>query len=405
MFTSLYPSYHNVISIGDILSSKIPFLPQILQNNGYETFLYIPYKDLSLPIDDVFQKGATKIISEGRHDIKNPFSYLDKALDSFLSNIKNNKKTFSFLHTYYVHDPYTIEDREKMYTKDSFDNIPLSFNDIIDHPFTWEDYQKLLEEASLKKYTGFWKEVSHNFYNELKNAKSLEEAEKIFKSQGDGYFWHRYYVNGYMSMIDRNNESQVEYIKALYDQKIHEFDEWVGNKLVPFLENPLVKNNTMVIITSDHGEEFMEHNNLWHQTLYNPNIKTPLIIRIPNIANKKVISSVQSVDIVPTVLDVIGISSDGFSFQGQSLIDLIQKNIKTDRLLITNGFENKTKTIIKENWKLFLKKNFIGKYIPYELYDIKSDTNETNNILTSHMNIVNKIIKEEGKYEKTQTIY
>jgi arylsulfatase A-like enzyme len=356
-----------------------------------------------MPIDKVYNRGITNIFSNGRNDQDNTFPYFNKALDTFLSNVKNGKKTFTFLHTYYVHSPYLIEARAKLYTKDNLDNIPLSLKETIGRPFTLEEYKKILDSAAIKEDIGAWHLVSQNFYDKLKNAKSLKEAEKIFKNEADKDFWYTYYTTyRYFDDIDENDKQQVEYIKALYDQKIHEFDEWVGNKLVPFLENPLIKNNTMVIITSDHGEEFMEHGQLSHKTLYDPNLKIPLIVYIPGITNKTVASSVQSVDIVPTILDAIGISNDSFSFQGQSLIDLIQKNTKTDRLLIADGYKNATKSIIKDNWKLFLTKDDNGKYIPYELYNIELDPNELNNILANNTSIVNKILNENEEYERAQ---
>lgn len=401
MFTSLYPEYHNVIKHGDVLSLKIPFLPEILQNNGYETFFYIPKHDYTLPINDVYSRGITKIIPKETINPNNPFSYLNDALNSFLSNIKKGEKTFTFLHTYYVHNPYLIEEREKIYTKDSFDNIPLSMKELFDRPFTSELYQEILSEASLKKNTGDWREVSLNFYDNLKNAKTLEEAEKIFKSQGEGFFWYLYYVDHYyMRKINKNDKLQVEYIKALYDQEIHELDEWIGNVLIPFLEYPAIKNNTIVIITSDHGEEFMEHDQIGHTTAYDSNLKIPFLIYIPGITGKTIMPSVQSIDIVPTILDIIGISSNKFLFQGYSLVDLIQKNTKINRLLFADGFENKTKAIRKENWKLFLMKDMENKYVPYELYDTESDPNELNNILSSHMDIVNRIINENDAYNQ-----
>lgn len=405
IFTSLYPEYHNVIGYGDFLPPKIPFLPEILQNNEYQTYFYIPEGDDTLSIDKIYNRGITKIFSDGRDDIKNPLGYLDKGLDYFLSNVKINQKTFTFLHTYYVHTPYLIEGRKKIYTKDNFDNIPLSLKDILDRPFTWDDYQKLLDglESKSDNTNNIWHLVSPDFYDRLKNAENLKEAEKIFRNEGDKKFWQAYYTQKrYFVDIDRNNNEQVEYLKALYDQKIHEFDEWVGNKLVPFLNDPLIKSNTIVIITSDHGEEFMEHGKIGHSTLYNPNLKTPLLIYIPSITNKMISAQVQSVDLTPTILDAIGISSNNFSFQGQSLINLIQKNTEINRLLTADGYKNVTKTIIKENWKLFLIKDEDGKYIPYELYDMKSDPNESNNVLASHMDIANEIINKNEEYEKAQ---
>ena len=407
MFTSLYPEYHKVLYYQDFLSNEIPFLPEILQNNGYKTFFYIPNKDDSIPIDKVYNRGITKIISSGRNDQDNTISYLNDALDSFLANAKYGIKTFSFLHTYYVHSPYVIDDREKIYTKDDFDNIPLSLEKILNRPFTENEYQALLKDVKSPSPNGvgIWHFVDKNFYDRLKNAENLKEAEKIFRNEGGKQFWYAYYMmKRYFEDVDRNDPKQVEYLKALYDQKIHEFDEWVGNKLIPFLDNPAIKNNTMIVITSDHGEEFMERGNFGHRTLYNTNLKTPLFIYIPGINNKTIYEPVQSVDITPTILDTIGISKNNFNFQGESLISLIQKNTKLNRLLFSYTVNDSMETIVKDNWKLFLKK-LNNDFVPYELYDLKSDPNEKKNVLIYNMKIVNEIMKESEEYKKTQINY
>jgi len=418
IFTSLYPEYHNVIFYGDGLSQKIPFLPEILQKNGYETYFYIPGGSLSLPIDNVYSRGITKILpySFGLGDIahedfySDPYNnYYNNAFNSFLLNVEQGKKTFMFVHTYAVHAPYLIDkNKEIIYTKDNFENIPLHLkeNNTISVPFTQEIYERLLADMALEKKGVFWRQwrvfLDENFCEKLKNAKTLEEAEKIAKSQGNGLFWSFYSpVSPYFSKVDTNDPKQVEYVKALYDQKIKELDEWLGNELTFFLANPIIKKNTIVIITSDHGEEFMEHGAMEHKTVYDSNLKIPLILYIPGVTNKTITAPVQSVDLVPTILDAVGISADKFFFQGQSLINLIQKNIKTERLLVADGHGNTTRVIRKENWKLFLFKDENNNYLPYELYDTNLDPNESNNVLSSRMSLVNEMIEEYNSYKES----
>ncbi len=392
IFTSLYPEYHNVIAYGDVLSQKIPLLPEILQKNGYETYFYLPAfeQDLDFP-KNIYSRGVTEIFL-------NSFS-LDDVFNSFLLNVEQGGKTFMFLQTYFTHSPYLIEEnKEKIYTKDNFENIPSTFQEFnMDIPFTQEIYQRLLADITLEENIVYWKNfrIDEDFYDKLKNAETLEEAEKIVKSQGNGFFWNIYSdPYRYENKIDKNDPKQIEYIKALYDQKIKELDEQWISQLIYFLANPIVKENTIVIITAAHGEEFMEHGEITHKTIYDSNMRIPLILYIPSITNKTITAPVQSVDLVPTILDAVGISIDKFFFQGQSLIDLIQKNIKTDRLLVADGWGNTKKTIRKDNWKLFLFRDENNNYIPYELYDTELDPNESNNVLSSHMSVVNKIMKE-----------
>jgi uncharacterized sulfatase len=81
----------------------------------------------------------------------------------------------------------------------------------------------------------------------------------------------------------------------------------------------------VVVITSDHGEEFMEHGSVKHtQTVYEEMIRVPLIIRVPGKGASEITSTVRHVDVVPTVLELLGIESRG-RFQGSSLVPLMEE--------------------------------------------------------------------------------
>ena len=66
--------------------------------------------------------------------------------------------------------------------------------------------------------------------------------------------------------------------------------------------------DTMIVITADHGEEFQEHGGWWHgTTLYEEQIRVPLIVRAPGLAPRRVSAPVQTIDIAPTLLSMAGV--------------------------------------------------------------------------------------------------
>ena len=68
--------------------------------------------------------------------------------------------------------------------------------------------------------------------------------------------------------------------------------------------------NTIVIITADHGEEFYEHGFYSHAfNLYNESIHVPLIVYVPDTKPQSVEKLAQSIDIVPSILRLVGIES------------------------------------------------------------------------------------------------
>ncbi len=90
------------------------------------------------------------------------------------------------------------------------------------------------------------------------------------------------------------------------------------------LEKAEVLERTLVVITADHGEGFGEHSEDTHAFLaYNTTLRVPLIMRVPNAkGGRRISQQVGTVDIVPTVLDLLGFSPPA-AVQGRSLVPLM----------------------------------------------------------------------------------
>jgi len=79
-----------------------------------------------------------------------------------------------------------------------------------------------------------------------------------------------------------------------------------------------------VIVTSDHGEELLEHGKVTHQQPYEEVARVPLVMRGPGIpAGARIPHWVELVDLMPTVLDAVGIAPPGH-VQGESLLPLLR---------------------------------------------------------------------------------
>jgi arylsulfatase A-like enzyme len=106
----------------------------------------------------------------------------------------------------------------------------------------------------------------------------------------------------------------------MYDGAIAYIDDQL-NQLQLELERRGILENTIVIITSDHGEQFGEHDFYVHaNSLYKPLLQVPLMISFPRSvpADKRIAARVSLRDIPATVLDLIGLAGTG-TFPGQSL--------------------------------------------------------------------------------------
>jgi arylsulfatase A-like enzyme len=82
--------------------------------------------------------------------------------------------------------------------------------------------------------------------------------------------------------------------------------------------------STIVIVTSDHGEEFLEHGQIGHErTLSAEALAIPLLVAVPGIAPRVVTGVVGLADLVPTVLELTGRTREG-RLDGRSLVPLLR---------------------------------------------------------------------------------
>lgn len=121
-------------------------------------------------------------------------------------------------------------------------------------------------------------------------------------------------------------ELELERIKAIYDEEILYTDHY----LAPFLESILADYpDTVIVLISDHGEEFLEHGQLGHaQSVYAELVNVPLVVWAPQLEPARVPWQVRSYDVMPTVLELAGarLSTHGIPIMGQSLVGMDEQH-------------------------------------------------------------------------------
>lgn len=123
----------------------------------------------------------------------------------------------------------------------------------------------------------------------------------------DPYYEHPYNGVGFSRAANVSPDPALApRLRALYDGEITYWDEHFG-ALIASLKQRKLYDDLTIIITSDHGEEFMDHGGFWHgTTLYDEQLHVPLFLKLPK--NERGGSSVahwvESVDIMPTLLSL-----------------------------------------------------------------------------------------------------
>ena len=186
-----------------------------------------------------------------------------------------------------------------------------------------------------------------------------------------------------------------EYASHLYDGEIAFADAQVG-RLLRFLKEKGLYQNTLIVLSGDHGESLGEHGEKTHGFfIYNATLHVPLIIRIPGTRTEGLVTaSAGLADIMPTVLSTLGLEVPA-QVQGQNLLAAINGKKKEEpRSLYAESFLprlhfNWSELRGVETWNY----HFIAAPKP-ELYDLAKDPGETQNLFAEK-----KAVGEEMRAE------
>ena len=181
-------------------------------------------------------------------------------------------------------------------------------------------------------------------------------------------------------------ERILGHLLDLYDGEIAYNDSTFGD-LIEMLKEHSVYEDTVIIVLSDHGEEFQEHGNWQHgRNLFVENLHVPLLIRFPDRGQGvRVAHRVQHIDLLPTLLDYLGLEAPAF-LEGSSFLPWVTGAAvdmdKTPRpafsFLHLDGLPNVS--VIVGDWKLIqiLSKDETAWT---RLYNLAEDPGETRNRL------------------------
>ncbi|RMF93968.1 MAG: hypothetical protein D6734_08880 [Candidatus Schekmanbacteria bacterium] len=179
------------------------------------------------------------------------------------------------------------------------------------------------------------------------------------------------------------SEKERRRIRYLYEAEVRYVDDCIGD-LIETLKALKIYRDTLIIFTSDHGEEFWEHNGFEHgHTLYNELIHIPLMIKLPDERiTKRIKSSITLSSLFSTILDLCNIN--------------YQKNLCIEAPLPLNGneedkynaeifssgnlYDEPKESLIRRGYKLIISEKTGIK----ELYDIIDDPREKFSLTTSY---------------------
>jgi arylsulfatase A-like enzyme len=330
VFTSLYPTQHGATTVGTRMSEGFPTLAGILGEYGYATGAVINAPSLSPKF------GVNRGFDH--YDILEPWSErpADVVTRSALEwiDLQHDQPFFLFVHYFDPHMPYA----------------PAAPYDTLFDP----DYGGTLGAS----------------FNIVGTAGLREE-----------------WVGQYDSWPDPDKD----HIVALYDGEIAFADRAIG-ELIDGVAKRGLRDRTLVVFLSDHGEEFFDHGGLDHgHSLFDELIHVPLVVSLPGRISPttRISQYVRLVDVMPTILDLLGLEQPPH-LEGVSLKPLL---IRTgtphrggERLLppgicYAEALRHRitTKSLTAYPWKLIYDVSTQERL----LFDLEADPGEQENLMAA----------------------
>lgn len=337
MMTSLYPTAHGIRnwSAGRErrLSPDVPTLATLLRDAGYRTVAVTNGGMVrgSLGFDQGFDR-YTEVADVGQ--------MVDGALAALATLGRPSTGSaaaapfFLFLHTYEPHAPYVPPGRYA-------------------DTFVDRAYQGRIPSSDQAFAT-------------------LLQAHGASASPGRFFF----------SQVERANPADLRQLRDLYDAEILYTDQQLG-LLIEAVRSGGLMEDTLVILLSDHGEEFLDHGDLEHRNLYQEVLHVPLVIRLPRAAGagsaaRRVSAVVRLVDVLPTVLDLLGLPIPAHA-QGRSLQGLLRgETERRPRWVLSEFPGQRARALRGGSWKLILSRRGT------ELYDLATDPAERRDVHHRH---------------------
>ncbi|MDH3211476.1 MAG: sulfatase-like hydrolase/transferase [Myxococcales bacterium] len=364
MLSGLYPHRHGATDVTHQLPEDVPTLATILARRGYRTAAVVNSTKVSRLYD--LSRGFQEFLYVPEvHDRISPSTWItDQAMD-WLREFRD-ERLFLFVHYYDVHSDYASLPRyERQFVR---------------------PYDGKVDGSSAQ----------------LDMTRHDSEIMEMCRANPE----HAFCRNWSRVRVVEFDEVDRQHLIDLYDAGIRQMDAELG-RLVLLLRAEGLLDECLLILTSDHGEEFLEHGGLLHNlTQYQEMLHVPLILRGPGIpAGMRIETPVSLVDLAPTVLGALG-EAPPILLDGLDLSPLWRSASESTRsepeggALYRNRFlfaeadfnraatNNVVQAVRRGRYKLH-RDRLTGKV---ELYDLETDPGEQADVSDRHPEVVEELL-------------
>ncbi len=351
LMTGLYPEAHGVTQLDHPhpapLPEAIPTLASLLAEQGYRTAAVTGGGHMNtLP---GFDRGMSRFVTRRRLQ-----GALQSASEIFEDWKRDESPWFFFLHTYEVHDPY----------------------------FPPEKYADRFADSH---YGG-------SIVSDPSQLQSTQDWKSLHRA-----FWER---------VDPQSEADRQHLLDLYDAAIVWTNDCLGQWFGDLAQDGRL-DDTLVVLVSDHGEEFLEHGQFLHAQLHREHLHVPLIVRFPKAhplhsPGRRINTPVELIDVMPSLLEWLEVSTPP-SLQGQSMTRLLSAELSTpfgeelrphstpgdSPVLMGSWRREGLDTLCIGPWKLM--RSLQEDPATRRLYDLSNDPEEQTDVAADRQDIVQRM--------------
>jgi arylsulfatase A-like enzyme len=192
---------------------------------------------------------------------------------------------------------------------------------------------------------------------------------------------------------------KVPVVKDIYADSLAYVDLQIA-KLFQFLKSRGLWENTIIVLTGDHGQAFYEHNFASHASaIFDEVMRVPLLFRAPGLKSGMEDRLAQHVDIAPSILGLLGLPTHP-SFQGIDLFNSVPDPKHAAYMLVQTPLAYQY-GIVRSGMKLI----YDEREQRYALFDLTTDPGETNDIAASQPDRVNELGKRLQAWRTLQINY
>jgi arylsulfatase A-like enzyme len=341
LFTGLTPIVHEVQHWGDgkdrkRLDDSIPTLAEVLKDNGYITIGLHGGGNVTGPLG--FDKGFDVYSKEYWYKPEGDSIHLTGIQNWIKKSKEEEKPLFLFLHHYLCHDPYV--------------NAPEKF--------------------------------LHRFLTERVEGLPIKHLESDYPFTERDKFWEN---------VDLSKESHRKHIISLYNGGVY-YSDYIFGRLIKLLKKEEFYHNTIVILLSDHGEEFYEHGDYLHKWCFIETLHVPFLIKFPEsqFGGSRIKKQVRIFDLMPTLLQHMEIEVTNF-MQAISLLPLLTGEGEYDPQIISASADLRHIRFQEKKYTYYDQK--IRECSEW-LYDRNIDPRERNNLAEKESQVLERM-KNLGK--------